>query len=64
MKKIGVLILCGSIAAAAVLVAIWLIGFLTHIGGALIHLLLVIAVSIGFIGSIVGIVLLVVGKKT
>jgi hypothetical protein len=30
----------------AVLVALWLIGFLTHIGGGLIHLILVIAVIV------------------
>jgi len=30
----------------AVLVALWLIGFLTHIGGGLIHIILVIAVIV------------------
>lgn len=30
----------------AVLVALWLIGFLLHIGGALIHIILVIAVIV------------------
>ena len=30
----------------AILVALWLIGFLTHIGGGLIHIILVIAVIV------------------
>ena len=30
----------------AVLVALWLIGFLTHVGGGLIHIILVIAVIV------------------
>jgi hypothetical protein len=30
----------------AVLVALWLIGFLMHIGGGLIHLLLIVAVIV------------------
>ena len=30
----------------AVLVAFWLIGFLTHVGGGLIHIILVIAVIV------------------
>ena len=38
----------GSIlyAIGAVLVALWLIGFLMHIGGGLIHIILVIAVIV------------------
>ena len=64
MNKLGLIVLGGSIAAAAFLLIIWLIGFLVHIGGALIHLLLVLAMVLGFLGGIVGIVLLIVGKKS
>jgi hypothetical protein len=60
----GLLILGGSLSAAAFLVVIWLIGFVIHVGGALIHLLLVLALLLGFIGSIVGVLMLLVGKKT
>ena len=63
MNKMGLLILGGSIAAAAVLLIIWFIGFLGHIGGGLIHLLLILAMMIGSLGFIVGIVVLLVGKK-
>ena len=64
MNKTGILILGGSIAAAAVLLIIWFIGFLAHIGGGLIHLLLILAMLVGFIGFITGLVVLLVGKKT
>jgi hypothetical protein len=45
--KVGVNLM-GSILyiIGAVLVALWLIGFLTHIGGGLIHIILVIAVIV------------------
>jgi hypothetical protein len=64
MNKVGLLILVGSIAAAAFLLVIWVVGFLAHIGGALIHLLLVLALLLGFVGGLVGIVVLLMGKKT
>ena len=64
MNRMGLLILGGSLSAAAFLVVIWLIGFVIHVGGALIHLLLVLALLLGFIGSIVGVLMLLVGKKT
>ncbi len=37
-----------------ILVVLWLLGFLTHIGGGLIHLLLVIAVIVIIINLIQG----------
>ena len=64
MNKAGLLILGASFLAAAILVVVWLIGFVVHIGGALIHLLLVLAMAIGLFGAIVGIVVLIVGKKS
>jgi hypothetical protein len=63
MYKTGLQILGGSFAAAAFLVVIWFIGFLTHIGGAQIHLLIVLAMALGFIGVAVGTVVLLMGKK-
>jgi hypothetical protein len=39
---------------ALVLIILWLLGFLTHIGGGLIHLLLVIAVIVLLVRIIQG----------
>lgn len=64
MNKTGLLILVGSIGAAVILLIIWFIGVLTHIGGALIHLLLILAMLVGFIGFITGLVVLLGGKKS
>lgn len=64
MNKTGLLISGGSLVAAVILLIIWFIGFLTHVGGALIHLLLILAMLIGFIGFVTGIVVLLMGKKT
>jgi 4-hydroxybenzoate polyprenyltransferase len=38
----------------AVLVALWLIGFLMHIGGGLIHIILVIAVIVFLVQFLTG----------
>lgn len=39
---------------AVVLLLLWLLGFLTHVGGALIHLLLVIAIIVVLVRVIQG----------
>ncbi len=57
------MILVGSIAAAALLLVFWLIGFVGHFGGSLIHLLLVLALVVGVTGFIVGLVVMLAGKK-
>jgi hypothetical protein len=63
MNKTGLLVLIGSIVAAAFLLVIWFIGFLLHLGGGLIHLLLVLALVVGGIGTIVGVVVMLVSNK-
>lgn len=63
MNKVGLLILVGSLAVAAFLLVVWLIGIRGHIGGGLIHLLLILALLVGGTGFIVGIVVMLVGKK-
>jgi hypothetical protein len=63
MYKFGLQILGGSFAAAAVLVLIWFIGFLTHSGGGVIHLLLILAIVLMFVGVAVGMIVLLMGKK-
>lgn len=52
-----------SILIAGFLLFVWLIGVILGIGGSLIHLLLVLALLIGFIGIAVGIFLLVMSKR-
>jgi hypothetical protein len=52
-----------SILIAGFLLFVWLIGLIAGIGGNLIHLLLVLALLIGFIGIAVGIFLLVMNKR-
>jgi hypothetical protein len=52
-----------SILIAVFLLFVWLIGAIAGIGGSLIHLLLVLALLIGFIGLAVGIFLLVMSKR-
>jgi hypothetical protein len=64
MNKSGLVILVGSIAAAALLTVLWLIGFLFAVGGNLVHLLIVLALPVGFIGGILGIILMLTGKKS
>jgi hypothetical protein len=52
-----------SILIAGFLLFVWLIGAILGVGGSLIHLLLVLALLIGFIGIAVGIFLLVMSKR-
>ena len=52
-----------SIVIAGFLFLVWLIGAIAGIGGSLIHLVLVLALLVGFIGIAVGIFLLVMGKR-
>jgi hypothetical protein len=52
-----------SIVIAGFLLIIWLIGAVIGIFGGLIHLLLLLALLIGFVGIAVGVFLLLTGKK-
>lgn len=61
MRNAGIAVLVGSVAAAGLLLLVWLVGLVTGVtGGGLIHLLLVLAILLGPAGVIVGVVLLVV----
>jgi hypothetical protein len=62
MKIAGFITLGVSVAGAALLFVIWLVGFVLHIGGNLIHLLLLLAILLGFIGGLAGIILVVLGR--
>ena len=63
MQKAGVVVVLVSVAAAGLLLFFWLLGFATGIAGSLIHLLLVLALPVGFVGVAVGVVLMIVGKN-
>lgn len=58
-RQAAYLILIGSVVISALLIFFWLLGLVTHLGGALIHLLLLLALLLGFAGLTTGIVLLV-----
>jgi len=62
MKIAGFVTLGVSVAGAALLFVIWLVGFNFRIGGNLIHLLLLLAILLGFIGGLAGIILVVLGR--
>ena len=63
MYKSGIVILVASLAGAAFLILLWLIGLVTTVGGNLIHLLLLLAFPVGILGGILGVVLIIVGKS-
>ena len=52
-----------SLAGAAFLIVLWLIGLLTGAVGNLVHLLLLLALPVGFLGGILGVVLIIAGKN-
>jgi hypothetical protein len=63
MRKTGLIILIGSLLGAVGLFLLWIVGFIFHVGGGLIHLLLILAPLLGFLGGITGLILVIVGKK-
>jgi hypothetical protein len=63
MRKIGIAVILGTLALAALLIVLWLVGLVAHVGGSLIHLLLVLALMIVPAGVVVGIILLAIDGK-
>jgi hypothetical protein len=63
MRKRGIAVILGTFALAALLLALWLVGLISHIGGSLIHLLLLLAMVILPAGIVVGVIFLVVDGK-
>jgi hypothetical protein len=63
MRKRGIAVILGTLALAALLLVLWLAGLIAHIGGALIHLLLVLALVTVPAGVVIGIIFLVVDGK-
>jgi hypothetical protein len=63
LRQAGLLIIVGALLAALVTLSLWFAGLAFGVGGALIHLLLVVAVTIGPLGFAVGLVLLLLGSR-
>lgn len=63
MRKTGLLILVGSVLATLTTLALWFAGVVFGFGGALIHLLLVVALTVGPLGLALGLVLLLLGPR-
>jgi hypothetical protein len=61
MKTTGVALIVGASALAALLLAGWLLGLVFAVGGALIHLLLLLAPVVA--GVTVGIILIAVDRR-
>ena len=64
MNRTGLIILAVSVAVAAFLIVIWLLGAIAGIGGSLIHLLLILAILVGGVGVVAGIIVALTGKKS
>ncbi|HEY0078150.1 MAG TPA: DUF5670 family protein [Pyrinomonadaceae bacterium] len=63
MNKAGIITLVATLGAGGLLIIVWLIGLVAGVGGGLIHLLLVMALLIVPIGTVVGVVLIIIGKR-
>jgi hypothetical protein len=63
LRKRGIAIILGTFALAGLLFVLWLVGLITHIGGGLIHLLLLLAIVIVPLGVVAGVIFLVLDSK-
>lgn len=62
-RRTGIVVIVGSVVLAALLIVLWLAGFVLHIGGGLIHLVLLLAMLIGPTGLAVGVVLVLLARR-
>jgi hypothetical protein len=62
-RRAGVAIIVGSVGLAGLLIILWLAGFILHLGGALIHLVLLLAMLLGPTGLAVGVVLVLIAGR-
>lgn len=62
-RRAGVAIIVGSVGLAGLLFVIWLAGFMMHFGGALIHLVLLLAMLLGPTGLAIGVVLVLIAGR-
>lgn len=63
MRIASYVILGVSLAGAALLGLLWLIGLVSGVGGGLIHLLLIVAMLLALVGGGTGVVLLVISRN-
>ena len=63
MRKVGLLLLVGSVLMTLLTLSLWLAGLVFGVGGGLIHLLLVVSITVGPVGFVTGIVLLLIGAR-
>lgn len=59
----GIAVLGGSLLLAGLLLFAWVLGLVFGAGGGLIHLLLLLALFIGTVGALAGVVLILVGAR-
>jgi hypothetical protein len=62
-RRAGVATIVGSVGLAGLLIVLWLAGFVMHVGGALIHLLLLLAMLVGPTGLAIGVVLVLIAGR-
>jgi hypothetical protein len=62
-RHAGVATIVGSVGLAGLLLILWLAGLVMHVGGGLIHLLLLLAMLIGPTGLAVGVVLVLLAGR-
>jgi hypothetical protein len=60
MRKVGLLLLVGSVLMTLLTLTLWLTGLALGVGGGLIHLLLVVSITVGPVGFVTGLVLLLI----
>lgn len=63
MRKAGLIVLAATLALVVLLLLSWAAGFAVGAGGALVHLLLVIAMLVAPVGTVIGVALLIFGRR-
>ena len=63
-RKAGIIVLGVGFVLAGLMILLWLVGFVVHIGGGLIHLLLVLALLLAGVSAVTGVILIALGKSS
>ena len=62
-RRAGIAIIVGSVGLAGLLIVLWLTGFVMHVGGGLIHLVLLLAMLVGPTGLALGVILILLAGR-
>jgi hypothetical protein len=62
-RRAGIATIVGSVVLAGLLIVLWLAGLVMHIGGGLIHLVLLLAMLVGPTGLAIGVVLVLIAGR-